>query len=64
MDLFREKHTPHTECGSISENRRPRNMGWLVFMGWEIPQVNEWEDYPNYFGEGVGISRIEPLSTF
>ena len=39
-------------------------MGWLVFMGSEIPQVNEWEDYPNYFGEGVGISRIEPLSTF
>ena len=32
-------------------------MGWLVFMGWEIPQVNEREDHSNYFGEGVGISK-------
>ena len=32
-------------------------MGWLVFTGWEIPQFNDWEDYSNYFGEGVGISR-------
>ena len=32
-------------------------MGWLVFMDWVISQANEWEDYSNYFGEGVGISR-------
>ena len=30
---------------------------WLVFMGWVISQANEWEDYSNYLGEGVGISR-------
>ena len=32
-------------------------MGWLVFMGWEISQANEWEDYANHFGEEVEISR-------
>ena len=35
------------------------NVAWLVFMGWAISYVNEdWEEYPNYFGEGVQISRI------
>ena len=33
-------------------------MTWLVFIGWVISYANEWEDYFNYFGEGVGISRI------
>ena len=32
-------------------------MVWLVFMGWVISQANEWEDYSNYFKEGVGTSR-------
>ena len=26
-------------------------------MGWVISLANEWKDYSNYFGEGVGISR-------
>ena len=26
-------------------------------MGWVIAHTNEWEDYSNYFGEGVAISR-------
>ena len=26
-------------------------------MSWVISQANEWEDYSNYFGNGVGISR-------
>lgn len=26
-------------------------------MGWAISQVNEWDDYSNYFREEVGISR-------
>ena len=30
----------------------------LVFIGWVISYANEWEDYSNYFGEGVEISRI------
>ena len=32
-------------------------MVWLVFMGWVLSQANEWEDYSNYFKEGVGTSR-------
>ena len=32
-------------------------MGYIVFMGWVISKANEWEDYSNYFGEGVEISR-------
>ena len=31
-------------------------MVWLVFMGWVISSA-EWEDYSNYLGEGVEISR-------
>ena len=57
MDLFREKHIPQTECGPSQKAREPRNMVWLVFMDWVISQANEWEDYSNYFREGVEISR-------
>ena len=39
-------------------------MGWLVFPGWVISQANEWEDYSNYFGEGVGISRNWAIAHF
>ena len=41
----------------ISEGKRPENIGWLVFMDGVISQAYEWENYSNYFGEGVGISR-------
>ena len=39
-------------------------MRWLVFMGWVILLANEWEDYSNYFGEGVGFPEIGPLPIF
>ena len=26
-------------------------------MGWVISQANEWEEYSNYLGEGMDISR-------
>ena len=29
----------------------------LLFMGWEISQANEWQDYSNYSGGKGGISR-------
>ena len=32
-------------------------MVWLVFIGWIILLVNEWEGYSNYFGEKVRIYR-------
>ena len=28
----------------------PRNLAWLVFIGWVISHANEWEDYSYYFG--------------
>ena len=31
---------------------------WLVFIGWLISYVDEWEDYSNYFWEGVESSRL------
>ena len=37
--------------------QRPREAAWLIFMGWVIPWANEWEEYSNYLGEEVGISR-------
>ena len=39
-------------------------MELLVFMGWVISYAKEWEEYSNYFGEGVGTSEIRPLPTF
>ena len=30
---------------------------WLVFTAWLISYVDEWEDYSNYSGEGVEVSR-------
>ena len=33
-------------------------MAWLAFTGWVISYANKWEDYSNYFGEGVEISKI------
>ena len=37
---------------------QPWNVAWLVFIGWVISYANEWEDYSNYFGERVEISRV------
>ena len=39
-------------------------MGWLVFMGWAILQADKWEDYSNYLGEVVGISRNWTTTNF
>ena len=39
-------------------------MRWLVFMGLVISLANEWEEKSNYFGERMGISRIEATSYF
>ena len=33
-------------------------------MGWGISYTNEWEDYSNYFGEGVGFPEIGPPPAF
>ena len=35
----------------------PRNVAWLVSIGWVIAYANEREDYSVCFGEGVEISR-------
>ena len=39
-------------------------MAWLVFLGWLISQVNEWEEYSNYLGERAGISRNWAMAHF
>ena len=31
---------------------------FFFFLGWVISYANEWENYANYFWEGVEISRI------
>ena len=56
---LREAHSTD-RVSAISEGNGPRNTGWLVFMGWVISKANKWEDYSNYFGEGVEISRSWP----
>ena len=38
-------------------HHRGRVVVWLVFIGWVISYVNQWEDCFICFGEGVEISR-------
>lgn len=33
-------------------------------MGWAISQVNEWDDYSNYFREMVGVPRNQTMAHF
>ena len=51
--LHRQSVGHHT--GQVQQ---PRNLEWLVFIGWVISYANEQEDYSNYFWEGAEISRI------
>ena len=37
---------------------QPQNLANLAFIGWVVSYANEREDYSNYCGEGVEISRI------
>ena len=53
--LLRAKHP--TEYGPPQKMRSTRVQGCRFLQGWVISQANEWEDYSNYFGEGMGISR-------
>ena len=54
--IYWEKNTPQS-VGHWRRQEWPWNIAWLVFMGWVIWKINDWEDYSNYFGEGVEISR-------
>ena len=54
-----ERSTLHRQSvGHCRGWMQPWNLVWLVFIGWVISYANKWEDYSNYFGEGVEISRI------
>ena len=46
-----------TECGP-SRASAALKFGRVSFIGGAISYANEWEDYSNYLGEGVEISRI------
>ena len=60
LGLFRGIHIPQAESGPSQNVRGPWAVGWLVFMGWVISYANEWEEYSNCLGEGVGISPPTP----
>ena len=55
-----ERSTLHRQSVGCHNGQvqQPRNMGWLVFIGWVIAYANEQEDYSNYFWKGAEISRI------
>lgn len=58
MDLFRGKHTPQAECEPSQKVKEwSRTMAWLILMGWVISWTNVGEDYSNYVGGGVEISK-------
>ena len=59
MDLFRygKQHTPDS-VGRCRGQTGPRNLVWFIFIGWVISYANKWDDYSNYFWEGVELSRI------
>ena len=43
--------------GHCRRQAQPCNLVWLFYIGWVISYANLWEDYSNYFGERVEISR-------
>ena len=54
-----ERSTLHRqEFGHSRGWVQPRNVAWLIFIGWVISYANKWEGYSNYFWAGVEISRI------
>ena len=58
IQIQRETHSTDKSVGHHRGWMQPWNVAWLVFISWVILYANEWEDYSNYFWEGVGISRI------
>ena len=61
MDLFRGKHTPQTKCGPLQRvSATARKCGIVSFYG----LGNFMEDYSNYLGEGVEISRSGTMAHF
>ena len=56
--IYLERNTLHREnVGYLRGWVGPQNVVLLTFMGWVISQANEWEDYSNYLGGGIEISR-------
>ena len=41
----------------VTESNFSRNVAQWAFMSWVISSANKWEDYSNYSGEGVEMSR-------
>ena len=61
--IYLEINTFHRQ--SVGHQRGqvlPGNVARLVFIGSIISYANEWEDYSNYFSEGMEISRIWAMS--
>ena len=53
-----ERNTRHKqECGPSQSANALQNAARLVFIGEAISHANEWENYSNYSGEGVEVSR-------
>ena len=57
IQIQREAHSTD-RVWAITDVSVPQNVVQLAVTDWVISYVNEWEDYSNYFGEGVEISRI------
>ena len=55
--MQREAHSTD-RVWAITDVSVPQNVVQLAVTDWVISYVNEWEDYSNYFGDGVEISRI------
>ena len=61
--IYLDRNTLHRQSvGHLRRQEWPHNVVWLVFMGWEIFQADEWEDYSNYIGERAEISRNQVTS--
>ena len=56
IQIQREAHSTN-RVWAITDVSVPQNLAQLAVIDWVISYVNEWEDYSNYFGEGVEISR-------
>ena len=55
--IYLERNTLQRESVGHLRRWEALKYGWFIFMGWVTSKANEQEDYINYFGNGMGISR-------
>ena len=65
MDLFRQKHTPQTECGLSQKVRKAPEYGVVSFYrSGQFHRLMSGRNIPALLGRGWGFPGIGPPPTF